>query len=94
MKNLFFCLCFLCSVFTGCSQEVQIEFLPDGDQRIVYQRQCVQLKDGESYVMTFKGAEMFDESFNFAFKPYDFFLEKGERLKIKLKIGACKYETL
>ena len=85
MKNLFFCLCFLCSVFTGCSQEARIEFLPDGDQRIVYQRQCVQLKDGESYVMTFKGAEMFDESFNFAFKPYDFFLEKGERLKIKLK---------
>ena len=85
MKNVFFCLYFLCSVFTGCSQEARIEFLPEGDHRIVYQRQGVQLKDGEPYVMTFKGAKMFGESFYFAFKPYDFFLEKGEKLKVKLK---------
>ena len=70
MKNVFFCLYFLCSVFTGCSQEARIEFLPEGDHRIVYQRQGVQLKDGEPYVMTFKGAKMFGESFYFLSSSY------------------------
>ncbi len=81
----FFACTFYVRFLLDVAKKPESMFLPEGDHRIVYQRQGVQLKDGEPYVMTFKGAKMFGESFYFAFKPYDFFLEKGEKLKVKLK---------